>query len=49
MTADPFGAQGSLTTSQGALSFFRLSALEKAGLAPGLGRMPFSIICLAVW
>ena len=43
MTADPFGAQGSLTTSQGALSFYRLSALEKAGLAPGLERMPFSI------
>ena len=43
MTADTFGAKGSLTTKDGALTFFRLSALEKAGLAPGLARMPFSI------
>ena len=43
MTADIFGAKGSLTTKEGAFTFFRLSALEKAGLAPGLARMPFSI------
>jgi aconitate hydratase len=43
MNADTFGARGSLQTSQGTLTIHRLSALEKAGLAPGLARMPFSI------
>ncbi len=43
MTADSFGAKGTLQTSQGALTVHRLSVLEKAGLAPDLGRMPFSI------
>jgi aconitate hydratase len=43
MKADAFAAKGTLETSQGPLAVFRLSALEKAGLAPGLARMPFSI------
>jgi len=43
MTADTFGAKASLDTRLGPLTIYRLSALEKAGLAAGLGRMPFSI------
>jgi aconitate hydratase len=43
MNADTFGARGSLQTSQGPVTIHRLSALEKAGLAPGFARMPFSI------
>jgi aconitate hydratase len=40
---DPFGARGSLRTPRGDLAIHRLDALETRGLAPGLGRMPFSI------
>jgi aconitate hydratase len=43
MAADPFGAKGTLGTNQGEVSVYRLGALEKAGVANGLSRMPFSI------
>jgi aconitate hydratase len=43
MTSDPFGARGRLETASGSVQVFRLSALGKAGLAPGLERLPFSI------
>ncbi len=43
MTTDRFGARGILETGRGPVTIFRLGALEKAGLAPGLGRLPFSI------
>jgi len=43
MKADVFGACGSIRTAQGAFTIYRLSALEKAGLASGLDRLPFSI------
>jgi aconitate hydratase len=43
MKADVFGARGTLETTQGKVSIYRLAALQKAGLAPGLERMPFSI------
>ncbi len=43
MTIDVFGARDSLQTPQGGVTIYRLSALQKAGLAPGLDRLPFSI------
>ncbi|MGE0452824.1 MAG: aconitate hydratase AcnA [Vicinamibacteria bacterium] len=43
MKTDSFGARAALTTAQGPLTIHRLSALEKAGLAKGLDRLPFSI------
>ncbi len=43
MKSDVFGARGTFETAQGAVTFYRLSALERAGVAPGLDRMPFSI------
>jgi aconitate hydratase len=43
MTRDGFGARGAFETGHGPVTLFRLSALEKAGLAPGLHRLPFSI------
>ena len=43
MAFDAFGARGVLETSQGKIAVFRLSALEKAGVAPHLERLPFSI------
>jgi aconitate hydratase len=43
MKPDVFGARGTLQTSQGAVTIYRLEALEKSGTAPGLSRMPFSI------
>ncbi len=43
MKADVFGARGTLDTTQGKVTTYRLAALKKAGLAPGLDRMPFSI------
>ena len=43
MKPDAFGARGTLQTSQGPVTICRLEALEKAGIAPGLSRMPFSI------
>ena len=43
MKRDVFGARGTLRTPPGDVTFYRLEALKTAGLAPGLGRMPFSI------
>jgi aconitate hydratase len=43
MKGDRFGARSSLETAGGKVTVHRLRALEKAGLAPGLDRMPFSI------
>jgi aconitate hydratase len=43
MKRDVLGTRGTLETSQGPVTIYLLSALEKAGLAPGLNRMPFSI------
>jgi aconitate hydratase len=43
MARDVFGARGVLETSQGTVTIFRLSALQKVGAAPGLERLPFSI------
>jgi aconitate hydratase len=43
MRPDVFGARGTLDTGQGPAVIYRLAALQKAGLAPGLDRMPFSI------
>src|SRR4051812_40311323 len=40
---NPFNARDTLQTDDGPVGFYRLSALEKLGLAPGLDRMPFSI------
>ena len=41
--SNPFGARGSFDGGAGKVGIYRLSTLEKAGLAPGLGRLPFSI------
>jgi aconitate hydratase len=43
MRSDAFGARDSFQTGHGTATLYRLSALEKAGLAPGLDRLPFSI------
>ena len=43
MKADVFGARGTLGTTHGPVTMYRLGTLQKAGLAPGLDRMPFSI------
>ena len=43
MKSDPFGARGTFETGSGPAGLYRLDALEKAGLAPGLQRLPFSI------
>ncbi len=43
MAGNAFGAQGTLSTSQGNVTVFRLPALEKAGLLSRLDRLPFSI------
>jgi aconitate hydratase len=43
MKPDAFGSRGTLNTNRGAVTIYRLSALGKAGLAPGLDRLPFSI------
>jgi aconitate hydratase len=43
MRSDAFGARGSFETGHGTATLYRLSTLEKAGLAPGLARLPFSI------
>ncbi|MGE5849833.1 MAG: aconitate hydratase AcnA [Candidatus Methylomirabilota bacterium] len=43
MKADVFGARGTLETTQGKVTIYRLAALQKAGHAPGLDRMPFSM------
>jgi len=43
MKTDAFGARSSLDTGFGRATIYRLGALEKAGVAPGLARLPFSI------
>ena len=43
MKSDVFGARSSLSTGQGSFMIYRLDALAKAGVAPGLERMPYSI------
>ena len=43
MKSDAFGARSTFDTGMGRAVIYRLSALEKAGLAPGLDRLPFSI------
>jgi len=43
MKTDSFGARGTLSTAQGDLVIYRRGALEKAGVAAGLDRLPFSI------
>jgi aconitate hydratase len=43
MKSDVFGARASLFTAHDSVTIYRLDALAKAGLAPGLDRMPYSI------
>jgi aconitate hydratase len=43
MKTDAFGARSTLDTGFGRAAIYRLEALEKAGLSPGLARLPFSI------
>jgi aconitate hydratase len=43
MKSDVFGARSSLSTARGSFTIYRLDALSRAGLAPGLERMPYSI------
>src|SRR6478609_9323899 len=40
---NPFNARDVLKTDDGTFGIYRLSALAKAGLAPGLDRQPYSI------
>ncbi len=43
MKTDVFGARAALDTGFGSAVLYRLDALEKAGVARGLARLPFSI------
>ncbi|HXB56869.1 MAG TPA: aconitate hydratase AcnA [Vicinamibacteria bacterium] len=43
MKTDVFGARATFETGQGPATLYRLDTLEKAGLAPGLPHLPFSI------
>jgi aconitate hydratase len=43
MKTDAFGARATLDTGFGRAAIYRLSALERAGVAPALARLPFSI------
>ncbi len=43
MKTDVFGARSSFDTGFGRAVLYRLDALDKAGVAPGLARLPFSI------
>jgi aconitate hydratase len=43
MRPDPFGARHRFDSGHGEVQIYRLDALAKAGLAPGLDRLPFSI------
>jgi aconitate hydratase len=40
---NPFGARDTLKVGGTTYTYYRLAALEKAGVAPRLGRLPFSI------
>jgi len=43
MKTDAFGARSTFDTGFGRATIYRLDTLEKAGIAPGLARLPFSI------
>jgi aconitate hydratase len=43
MKTDAFGARATLDTGFGRATIYRLDTLEKAGVSPGLARLPFSI------
>ena len=43
MKTDVFGARSTFETAEGPAVIYRLSALEKAGASPALGKLPFSI------
>ena len=43
MKPDVFGARARFETGSGAAALYRLDALDKAGVAGGLDRLPFSI------
>jgi aconitate hydratase len=43
MKTDAFGARSTLDTGFGRAALYRLDSLEKAGVASGLARLPFSI------
>ena len=43
MKTDAFGARSTLDTGFGRAAIYRLEALEKTSVAPGLARLPFSI------
>src|SRR5574341_719257 len=43
MRSDAFGARSTIQTGHGPVTIFRLGALQKVGIAPGLERLPFSI------
>jgi aconitate hydratase len=43
MKTDVFGARATFDTGHGPATLYRLSALDEAGVAPGLDRLPFSI------
>jgi len=43
MKTDAFGARSILDTGFGRAAMYRLETLERAGVAPGLARLPFSI------
>jgi len=43
MKTDAFGARETFETGSGAATIYRLGALARAGLAPNLDRLPFSI------
>ena len=43
MRRDVFGAKAAFEVGGARLSLYRLDVLAKAGLAPGLDRLPYSI------
>ena len=43
MKTDAFGARATLDTGSGRAAIYRLDVLERAGVAPGLARLPFTI------
>jgi aconitate hydratase len=43
MKTDAFGARSTFDTGHGKAALYRLDALERRGIAPGLDRLPFSI------
>jgi aconitate hydratase len=43
MKTDVFGARSTFATAEGPAVIYRLSALEKAGVCPAPGKLPFSI------